>query len=83
VSVDFDFGVGEGFGATVRVRVDGVVDEFVFCAQARLAQATTTETITRKIFTIVSSLNVAKRRRVKIISDLRFFGRDTNQKSQI
>jgi len=52
VSVDLDGGrgVGEGFGATARGRV---VDEFVFCAINRVALASTIETITRNLFTIV------------------------------
>src|SRR5258708_14933822 len=48
-------GVGEGFGATTRVRVDGVVGDSVLCADTRAAHASTTETITRNLFTIVSS----------------------------
>jgi hypothetical protein len=63
VSVDFvvALGVGDAFGSTVRVRVEGDVEEFVFwlvlCANARVVAISATETITRKIFTIVSSSN--------------------------
>ena len=69
VSVDFVtvFGVGEGFCATVRVRDDGVVQEFVFCAGAKVVLANTTETTTISLFTIISSSRPApeaQRRRV-------------------
>jgi hypothetical protein len=59
VSVDFaaGLGVGDAFGSTVRVRVDGDVEEFVFwlvlCANARVVAISATETITRNVFTII------------------------------
>ena len=48
------FGVGEGFGATVRVR-DGVGEEFVFCAGTKAALTSTTERTTINLFTIIIS----------------------------
>ena len=47
------FGVGEGFGATLRVR-EGVGEEFVFCAGTKAALTSTTETTTINLFTIIS-----------------------------
>src|SRR6185436_19688322 len=43
------FGVGEGFGATVRPRL---VEEFVlvFCARTKIAQTKSTEAATRILF---------------------------------
>src|SRR4030095_435498 len=60
VSEDFVtvFGVGEGACATVRVRDGCVIDEFVFCAGARAVLASTTETTTTNLFTIVNSSNL-------------------------
>jgi hypothetical protein len=55
VPVDFvaAFGVGEGFGSTVRVRV--VVDEFEFWANANMALTKTIEAMTRNLFSMISS----------------------------
>jgi hypothetical protein len=51
------FGVGVGFGSTVRVRVEGDTElELVFCAHVSDAAARTTETITRNLFTIINLL---------------------------
>ena len=60
VSVDFPvgFGVGEDFGATVRVRVV-VVEEFEFWANAKIALSKTIEAMTRNLFNMISSSNFA------------------------
>ena len=59
------FGDGEGFGATVRVRVEGegcvVVEEFVFCAQPNPAQQTTIEVVTRILFSMIVSSEFSHR----------------------
>jgi hypothetical protein len=50
------FGVGDGFGATVRVRLEGeVVLELLFCAQVTDALATTIDAMTRDLFIICIS----------------------------
>lgn len=49
-------GVGVGFGATVRVRLDGeVVLELLFCANDTSALATIIEAMTRDLFIICIS----------------------------
>jgi hypothetical protein len=50
------FGVGVGFGATVRPRL---VEEFVlaFCAKARITHAKSTEAATSNLFITFSSLS--------------------------
>jgi len=55
VSVDLVtfLGVGVGFGATTRVRVDCVVDEFVFWAKAKTALASTTKAMTGNLFNMI------------------------------
>src|SRR5437667_2346700 len=60
VSVDFPvgFGVGEDFGATVRVRVV-VVEEFEFWANANMALSKTIEAMTRNLFNMISSSKLA------------------------
>src|SRR5260370_29820167 len=60
VPLDFvaAFGVGEGFGSTVRVRVV-VVEEFVFWANANIALANTTKAMTRNLFNMISSSRLA------------------------
>jgi hypothetical protein len=57
VSVDFVtvFGVGVGLGATTRVRVDCVFDEFVFWAKAKAVLASTTKAMNGNLFNIISS----------------------------
>jgi hypothetical protein len=54
--VDLGFGVGEGFGATTRVRVVVVVvDELLFCADATAAHANATVATTKDLFNMISS----------------------------
>jgi len=50
------FGVAVGFGATVRVRLEGdvVLDELLFCARVATALASTTEAITMNRFMMLS-----------------------------
>src|SRR5438094_691873 len=60
VPLDFvaAFGVGEGFGATVRVRVV-VVEEFEFWAHTNMALSKTIEAMTRNLFNMISSCIVS------------------------
>ena len=69
MGVRVGFGLGDGLdGATVRVRVVGsTVDEFEFCANAMPAQQTKTEVMTRSLFIISSSRNLATEARDKEI----------------
>jgi hypothetical protein len=48
-------GVGVGLGATTRVRVDCVVDEFVFWATAKPALASAMKATTGNRFNMISS----------------------------
>ena len=57
------FGVGVGFGAMVRVRLDGdVVLELLFCAKAITALASMIEAMTSDLFMISSSEAVCQNR---------------------
>ena len=71
VPVDFaaGFGVGEGFGSTVRVRV--VVEEFEFWANANMPLTNTIEARTRNLFNMISSCIVS-------VSEARASGRASN-----
>ena len=51
------FGVGEGLGATVRVRLDGEV--LLFCASAAPALASTIERIIASLFIVGISSGIA------------------------
>jgi hypothetical protein len=60
VSVDLVtvFGVGVGLGATTRVRVDCVFDEFVFWAKAQIVITSTTKAMNGNLFNMTWLLKV-------------------------